>query len=181
MAIYSGSAMKNNRKIKTNRLTLRNFKSSDINLLVLYLNDPEVTKYITNAISQPYKKSDATWWINVGSKSPYIKAIEFNGTFVGCISATIGDFEYNRSAELGYWLAREYWNQGITTEVVKQFSNMIFNSGNIIRLFVSVVSLNKASICVLEKNNFTHDGLLKKASYKHGLYFDECLLSKVCY
>jgi RimJ/RimL family protein N-acetyltransferase len=176
MAICSGFAMKNNKK---NSITLRDFNASDTSLLSSYLNDSEVTKYITAEIPQPYKKSDANWWVNIGSKSEYIKAIEVNGVFVGCISATIGKFEYSHSAELGYWIGRKYWSQGIATEAVKKISAIIFNTSNIIRLFVSVVSLNKASIRVLEKNNFIHEGLLKKASCKHGLYFDERLLSKI--
>jgi len=48
-----------------------------------------------------------------------------------------------------------------------------------VRLFVSVVSENSASIKVLEKNGFTHEGLLKKASFKNGKFYDESLLSKV--
>lgn len=160
-------------------INLRPFKTADTDRLLSYLNDEAVTKYITDAISKPYTQSDAQWWIDVGSQSDYIKAIEFNGVFVGCISATVGSFEYGRSAELGYWLGREYWNQGIATEAVKVFTELLFKTPHIVRLFVSVVAQNGASVRVLEKNGYTHEGLLKQASFKDGQYFDECLLSKV--
>ena len=161
-------------------IKLRKFKESDTDLLISYLNISEVTKYITGSIPLPYTKSDAQWWIENSAKTEHIKAIEFNGTFVGCISAKIGEYEYNRSAELGYWVGREYWNKGIATEAVKEFTNMLFKTTNIVRLFVSVVSSNGASIRVLEKNGYTLDGILKKSSFKDGQYFDEHLISKIC-
>ena len=160
-------------------ITLRAFNNSDIPLLLAYLNDQKVTQYITAAIPQPYCIDDAKWWVNCASQANTIKAIELDGILVGCISATKGDFEYSRSAELGYWLGRDYWNQGITTQAVAEFSQSLFKCTDIVRLSVSVVSDNKASIRVLEKNAFSQDGLLKKASFKQGQFYDECLFSKI--
>jgi len=160
-------------------MILRDFTQTDIPLLLVYLNNTKVTQFISASIPQPYTNDDALWWINEGSQSEFIKAIEVNGVFVGCISATIGDFEYNRSAELGYWLGEEHWGQGIATNAVKVFSKDLFENTQLTRLFVSVVNENKASIRVLEKNNFEHEGLLRNASYKNGQFFDECVLSKI--
>lgn len=160
-------------------INFRQFEQKDAALLVAYLNDVNVTQYITGAIPQPYTLGDAQWWLDVGSHVDYISAIEINGMFVGCISATLGDFEYDRSAELGYWLGREFWDKGIATQAVEQYSQMIFNATNIVRLFVSVVAENKASIRVLEKNNFKQDALLEKASFKKGQFYNEYLFSKI--
>jgi RimJ/RimL family protein N-acetyltransferase len=162
-----------------NMIKLRTFNTTDCDLLVSYLNDNTVTQYITAAIPQPYSNDDAQWWVNVGSKSAYIKAIELDGTLIGCISADFVQFEYIRSAELGYWLGTAYWNRGLATQAVKIFTQSLFNNTDVVRLFVSVVSDNKPSIRVLEKNGFSHEALLKKASFKKGLFFDECLLSKL--
>jgi len=166
-------------KLENIIVKLRQFKNSDIDMLVVYLNKEEVTKYITAAIPQPYTKDDAHWWVNNAKNSPHILAIEIDGKFVGCISAKIGDFEYSCGAEIGYWIGKEFWNQGVTTEAVRLFTESLFTNTDLIRLFVSVVSLNIGSIRVLEKNGFSLEGILKKASYKHGEYFDEHLLSKI--
>jgi len=160
-------------------INFRSFESADCAQLLAYLNDDRVTRYITASIPRPYQLADAQWWIDVGSQSPHIKAIEFDGVFVGCISASRGNFEYSRSAELGYWLAPQYWNRGIATQAVNEFSQHLFTSTDIVRLFVSVVAANVASIRVLEKNGFSHDGLLRNASYKNGTFFDEVILSKL--
>lgn len=160
-------------------ITLRDFTSSDKTLLVEYLNNKLVTRYITAAIPQPYTFEDAQWWLTTGCLEGHVKAIEYNGVFVGCISAKVGDFEYSRSAELGYWIAEKYWNNGIATKAISLFTQRLFSTTDLVRLFVSVVSVNKSSIQALKKNDFTHEGLLQKASYKDGEFFDECILSKL--
>jgi len=98
---------------------------------------------------------------------------------VGCISANVGEFEYSRSAELGYWVAREYWNKGIASEAIKLFTDSIFSSTDITRLFVSVVAENAASLRVLEKNAYTNEGTHRQASFKNGRHFDEHCLAKL--
>ncbi|NRA72982.1 MAG: GNAT family N-acetyltransferase [Gammaproteobacteria bacterium] len=160
-------------------ITLRSFKNSDIDLLVSYLNDNEVTQYITGAIPQPYTETDAQWWVNNSMNSEFTKAVEFNGTFVGCISAKRGEFEYSRSAELGYWIGREFWNQGIATQAVQEFTELLFKTTNIVRLFVSVVSINTGSIRILDKNGYVLEGILKQSSCKNERYYDEHLFSKI--
>ncbi|MDO6427432.1 GNAT family protein [Thalassotalea sp. 1_MG-2023] len=158
-------------------ITLRAFNNNDSELLVNYLNNSQVTQYITSAIPQPYTAQDAQWWISHSQQSSLIKAIEYQGEFVGCISAQRGDFEYYRSAELGYWVAQKFWGKGIATIAVKNFSEWLFTQTDILRLQVSVVSLNKASNRVLAKNNFTCEGMRKHVSYKNGQFFDEELWS----
>jgi RimJ/RimL family protein N-acetyltransferase len=160
-------------------IKLRQFKRSDTDLLVSYLNNPSVTQFVTSAIPQPYTLEDAIWWVENTAESEYINAIEFNGNLVGCISATQGEFEYSRSAELGYWVGEPHWNQGIATQAVREFTQYLFEALDFTRLFVSVVAQNKASICVLEKNGYTLDGVMKRASCKNGQFFDEHLLSKL--
>lgn len=161
------------------KITLRHFKTLDSQLLIEYLNDDKVTKYITNAISKPYSEVDALWWINEGSTINHAMAIEYNGHFIGCISANMGIFEYSHSAEIGYWLGQKFWNRGITTEAVKKYCELLYSTTDLTRLYISVVSENVASLRVLEKNGFSQEGYLKQASFKNGVYFDEILLSKI--
>ena len=158
-------------------VTLRSFQLSDVPWLVRYLNHDEVTHHITDAIPSPYTEADAHWWLDHSHSTTLIKAIDYEGQLVGCISAEVGDFEYNRSAELGYWVGREHWNKGIATAAVHQFMKQLFEQTDLVRLFVSVVSVNKASIRVLSKNGFSLDGELKMASFRQGKFYDEQLWS----
>ena len=160
-------------------IILREFQESDIEPLVQYMNMLEITQFITDALPSPYNISDAQWWIKYCHGNELIKAIEYQGKLVGCISAQVGEFEYHRSAELGYWVAQQHWNKGIASQAVQEFSQRLLEKTNIVRVFVSVVSYNGASIKVLQKNGYQLDGILKQASFKDGQYFDEHLMSKI--
>lgn len=39
-----------------------------------------------------------------------------------------------KCAELGYWLAEQFWGRGIMTAAVKEFSQFIFENYDIIRI-----------------------------------------------
>jgi RimJ/RimL family protein N-acetyltransferase len=160
-------------------INLRQFYSSDGNLLVRYLDNTSVTPYLTSAIPQPYTQADAKWWVETGSKEGIVRAIEYNGVLAGSIGAKPGIFERSRSAEVGYWLAEPYWGKGIATAALTALSQLIFDTTDIVRLFATVFPQNIASIKVLEKVGYEYEGLLKKSAYKNGVYFETYLYALV--
>lgn len=162
-----------------NKLVLRDFCKNDIEPLVLFLNNKNVTKFLTSRIPQPYSIDDAKWWVNTGSKEGITKAVEVDGKYVGSIGATAGEFESNRSAEIGYWLEENSWGKGIATEVVMEMTEYVFSNTDIVRLYAPVFSPNKASMRVLEKCGYQLEGVLRKAIYKNGVYLDEHLYAKI--
>jgi RimJ/RimL family protein N-acetyltransferase len=162
-----------------NKVILRDFGKNDIESLVLYLNNKNVTKYLTSRIPQPYSIDDAKWWVITGSKEGITKAVEVNGKFVGSIGATAGEFESNRSAEIGYWLEENSWGKGIASEAVIKMTEYVFANTNIVRLYAPVFSPNKASMRVLEKCGYQLEGVLRKAIFKNGIFLDEHLYAKI--
>ena len=121
-------------------ILLRGFTENDIGRLTLILNDVSVTQFLSTKIASPYTKENALWWINEGSKGDLIKAISFNGILVGCIGVNRGDFEYQKSGEIGYWLDKEYWRKGIASAAIQKISELVFSNTDIVRLFASVFS-----------------------------------------
>ena len=160
-------------------IILRDYQKSDAPLLVEYLNDPKVLRYLTSSISSPFTEKEARWWIKDGTLNKYIRAIEYEGTFVGTIGAVREEFERSRSAEVGYWLATPYWGKGIATEALQQFSQNLFEQTDLVRLFSQVFEGNKGSLKVLEKNGFELEGRLKKAVYKDHKFCDAFLYAKI--
>lgn len=160
-------------------LQLRDFYADDAPFLVQYLNDEQVTRFITAAIPKPYTLSDAKWWIEHSEGNPLIQAVCLDGQLIGCISAQPGQFEYQRSAELGYWLASPMWRQGYGSQAVALFVEQLKHTQRFKRLFVSVVTANLASIGVLQNNDFELEGTLKQVSCKDGHYFDEHIYAKL--
>jgi ribosomal-protein-alanine N-acetyltransferase len=160
-------------------ILLRDYQKSDAPLLVEYLNNPKVTRYLTSSIPQPFTEKAAGWWIKDGTLNKYIRAIEYNGVFVGTIGAVREEFERSKSAEVGYWLATPYWGKGIATKALSTFTDNLFESTDLVRLFSQVFEGNKGSLKVLEKNGYELEGRLKKAVYKDDKIFDAFLYAKV--
>ncbi len=161
------------------KVTLRDFFNKDVDYLVLFLNNKNVTKYLTSRIPQPYSIDDAEWWVNIGSKAGITKAIEVNGKYIGTIGVNIAQYERIRSAEIGYWLEEYSWGKGIATEAVMKMTEYVFTKTNIVRLYAPVFSPNKASMRVLEKCGYQLEGVLKKSVFKNDEFLDEHLYAKI--
>ncbi|WP_259386397.1 GNAT family N-acetyltransferase [Pseudoalteromonas sp. MSK9-3] len=164
----------------TSMVTLRDLCDDDASLLVKYLNDAEVNRYLSSKIPTPYTFSDATWWIGIGSKdNAIVKAIEFKGSFCGVIGAYTQAFEYAHSAEVGYWIAKPYWRKGIATEALQLFTADIFNQTSISRLFNPVSAPNITSMRVLEKAGYQLEGVLRRSVCKAGDCYDEHVFARL--
>lgn len=160
-------------------IELCEFKTEYAHLLQEYLNNPKVTKYLTSRIPQPYRKEDAEWWINEGSKAGIVRTIEYKGIFIGAVAANRMQFEHSRSAEIGYWLAERYWGKGIATDALTQLSAFIFANTDIVRLQAHVFEGNSASAKVLEKAGYCLEGTLRKAIFKQGVFMNASLYARV--
>lgn len=160
-------------------IELREFIEQDLEQLMHILNNPEVVKYLSTKIPQPYTERDAQWWIHEGSKLGIIKAISLNGVLVGCIGVNQGQFEYQRSGEIGYWLAKEYWHQGITKLAIEKMLELVFSETQIVRIYAAVFSENSASMKLLLNSGFEQEAVLKKAIYKDGEFYDKHVFARL--
>jgi len=160
-------------------ILLREFTQNDTERLVAILNDDSVTQFLSTKIPSPYTKEDALWWVNEGSKSDLIKAISFNGILVGCIGINRGKFEYQRSGEIGYWLSKEYWRQGITSVAITQMLEYVFSNTDIVRVFASVFSGNNPSMQLLIKSGFKQEAVLQNAIFKNGQFYNNHIFVKL--
>ena len=160
-------------------ISLRDFQQQDTEQLISILNDTSVTQFLSSKIPSPYTASDANWWITEGSKSELIKAITLDDQLIGCVSVLPGEFEFNRSGELGYWLAKEYWQQGITAKAATMLLETVFTKTNIVRVFAYVCEDNPASMKLLQKLGFEQDAILKNAMFKQQQFFNAHLFSLI--
>jgi len=158
-------------------ITLRDFDEGDTERLLSILNDQEIVKYLSSKIPTPYTLEDARWWISTGSKMSIVKAIDLNGSLVGCIGAEKGEFEYQRSAEIGYWIAKDYWRQGIATQAINEIITFVFNTTDIVRLFAAIFCQNTASMRVLCKCGFELEAIHNRAIYKNDRFYNNHVFS----
>ncbi len=159
-------------KLTTKRLILDQIKPDDIPDIVTYAGNIKIVEN-TRTMPHPYFDEDAIAWMNMANegfknKDHYIFAIRIKATrnFIGGIglSLTVS----NNRAELGYWLAEPFWNQGFTTEAVNAILKFGFSTLNLNKITAEYLSTNTASGKVMIKNGMTKEGELKNHDIKRG-------------
>ncbi len=164
--------MKDFPKLVSDRLILDQIKPSDIPEIVAYAGNIKIVEN-TRTMPYPYLEEDAIAWMNMANegfkaKNNYIFAIRFKGSqaFMGGIGLTL-DVANNR-AELGYWLAEEFWNKGFTTEAVHTILKFGFEQLKLNKVVAVYLTTNKASGKVIIKNAMVKEAIFKDHDVKRG-------------
>lgn len=166
-------------------IILSGINKRDKSSLVKYLNDLDIYNNTSN-IPHPYTAKDADRWIkHVKEKAKQTgRLLNFsvrdkNLNLIGGIGFHNKYGIKSHKDEIGYWLAKEFWNKGIMTRVVKKFCEIGFLENNLIRIEAVVFENNLASARVLEKNGFIKEGLLRKYLIKDKAILNACLFSLI--
>lgn len=163
-------------ELESARLFLRRLKPSDSSLVYALRSNPQNMEYLPrpllknlgqaeDLIALMNKKIDNNTDINwaVVHKETS-KAIGFMGLY--------RSRPEHYSTELGYMLLPEFQNLGYTSEAVKTILEYAFIKAKFHRVEAIIDPLNKASKRVLEKNNFTREGLLRQNEFFEGRFWD---------
>jgi [ribosomal protein S5]-alanine N-acetyltransferase len=169
-------------------LTLTDIRSSDAADFVRYLNDPIIFEN-TLMIPSPYTEADAEWFINHNRdlEAKYGMIVNYavrttEGGVIGVIGRVMGTaFGGNHKGEIGYWIARPFWNRGYATLAIQHFTDFCFEHTGLVRIEAHVFAPNIASQRALEKAGFTREGYCRKFYRKpqDGLYRDAVLYAKI--
>ena len=108
----------------------------------------------------------------MSQQEPCEYCIEINGEAVGNIGFMRGTDVERFNAEVGYWLAEPFWNQGIASEALREALRRYWAVTDVIRVFANVYESNIASIRVLEKVGFHKVGIFHKACFKNSRFVD---------
>jgi len=159
---------------------LRKWNESDLDNLVKYANNSNVAKWLTNGFPHPYTYKDGKAYLSmIANDNPAkVFAIDVNGEAVGAIGIFPQTDIHEKSAEMGYWLAEEYWGQGIMTQAIREIVAYGFRTFDIVRIFARPFSTNLNSQRVLEKAGFVLEARLQKALFKNGEFMDELIYVK---
>ena len=161
-------------------IKLRKWNDADLDSLVKYANNNNVSKWLTNEFPYPYTQEDGKAYLSkIANDNPAkVFAIEVNGEVVGSIGVYPQSDIHEKSAEIGYWLAEEHWGKGIMPKAVEKIVEYGFSAFDIVRIFAKPFSTNLKSQRVLEKAGFTLEAKLKKALFKNGEFTDELIYAK---
>ena len=138
-------------------------------------NDADIAA-MTNNLPHPYTIAHAQSWFDYvqSHDSEHVFKICGKGRLMGVIGL-VHEKEHGR-AELGYWLGRPYWNQGVMSAAVPMALAYAFEALGVRRVFARCYSVNAASRRVLEKSGFVHEGCLRQHHKCMGMIHDV-----VCY
>lgn len=162
--------------------TLSPVETRDKEALVAHLQEQEISRN-TLSIPYPYTESDAEAWIDERIRHREEQPAETtfavrapDGMLIGAVGAGSFDVGSSHRANIGYWLARPYWNRGIMTEAVRRFVAYAFAELEVARLTAEVFAGNEASVRVLQKAGFRQEGRLRRHRKNDGdlvdvLYF----------
>ena len=162
-------------------LKLREFRKTDKDRLVELCNNKKIWDNLRDYIPHPYSAKDAEDFIsNCQKEDPVLTfAIEFRGSFTGCIGLVPQKDIYRFSAEIGYWVGEPFWGKGLATRAIQLIVDYGFQQLGMMRIYAGVFDSNKASQKVLEKAGFTFEGISEKAVFKNREFRNEYRYAKV--
>ena len=165
--------------LDTARFLLRPFTLADADDVTRIVSDREVAATTLN-IPHPYEPGMAAAWIathadGLHRQSPVVFAVtrRDGDELVGAIGLSL-EPEHHR-AELGYWVARAAWGQGVCTEAARAVLQYGFGVLGLERIFAHHFAGNPASGRVMQKLGMRHEGTLRGHIVKWGRREDvEC-------
>ena len=156
--------MKGTKLIETNRLILRKITMNDSNdLFINWGSDIKTNEFLTFKCheSEDTTKKMINYWLKKYQNNGYEWGIvlKYTNEMIGIISA---DTSYKYSTiEIGYSISSKYWNNGYTTEAIKEIINYLFKECNYKIIEAIIPSDNIASIKVAEKCDMKLEATLK--------------------
>ncbi|MBQ3501092.1 MAG: GNAT family N-acetyltransferase [Oscillospiraceae bacterium] len=162
---------------------IRRWELSDARDLATALSNKKIQDNLRDGLPYPYTEQDGKEFISAmlaaNENDTFAFAITVNGKVIGNIGAFRQTNIHNKTAELGYYIAEEYWGKGIMTEAVKQLCDYVFSHTNIIRIYAEPFAYNIGSCRVLEKAGFQYEGTLRSNALKNGNVLDMKMYSKL--
>ncbi len=170
------------------KVRLRAIERTDIPLFLRWINDPEVTEFLSNVF--PYSLETETHWFDSMLKGPMEEhplTIEVNIALatnetpdwlpIGTCSFMAIE-SIHRSAEAGIFIGdKEYWNQGYGTEAMRLLLKFGFEDLNFHRIWLRVLESNHRARKSYLKAGYVEEGRYRKAEFRHGMYNDIILMS----
>ena len=162
---------------------IRRWELSDARDLATALSNKKIQDNLRDGLPYPYTEQDGKEFISAmlaaNENDTFAFAITVNGKVIGSIGAFRQGNIHRKTAELGYYIAEEYWGKGIMTEAVKQLCDYVFSNTDIIRIYAEPFAYNIGSCRVLEKAGFQYEGTLRSNALKNGNVFDMKMYSKL--
>lgn len=168
--------------LETDRLVLRPVGESDADAVHAACCNPNLTRF---TLFETHRSMDDTLAFvreyavaNYFEKVPdpfavTVKPAPYLVGAVGCRWAS----RPHRCMELGYWLAEPVWGHGYAAEAAAAVVRFAFANYQVERIQARVIVGNPASVRVLGKLGFRHEGTLRSAVFRRERFEDVLLFA----
>lgn len=155
---------------------IRKWKLSDAKDLAVALSNKKIQDNLRDGLPYPYSEQDGIDFISsmlsANEDETFAFAITLDDKVIGSIGVFRQQNIHRQTAEMGYYIAEEYWGKGIMTDAVKQICEYVFENSDILRIYAEPFAYNTGSCRVLEKAGFQYEGTLRSNAVKNGKVID---------
>jgi [ribosomal protein S5]-alanine N-acetyltransferase len=162
--------------LETPRLLLRKLTIEDAQDIFAYASDPDVSRYVTWETHRTIE--DSIKFIQFAMQRYEKEPIGTWGIVMKETNRLIGTCDYfnwdpkHRRAEIGYVLAKQYWNQGLMTEAIREVIRYGFETMQLNRIEAQCFMENIASERVMQKVGMTFEGILREYAWIKNKFVD---------
>jgi RimJ/RimL family protein N-acetyltransferase len=155
------------RELDTARLHLRRPVEQDSEAIIAIAGDWDIARRL-GRMPHPYMPSDLRFFFDeVVPKEPTWALVwRETGRLIGIMG--LGSAPGARRAELGYYIARDFWGRGVATEAARAVIKLAFESLGYLKLTSAYHADNPASGRVLAKLGFTRVGAADRPCLAEG-------------
>lgn len=108
---------------------IRKWKLTDAADLASALSNKHIQDNLRDGLPYPYTEKDGMDYISAilsaNENDTFAFAIIVDNKAIGSIGIFRQENIHRQTAELGYYIAEEYWGKGITTKAVKQICDYV--------------------------------------------------------
>jgi len=161
---------------------LRAYEKSDLDALMKWVNDEEVTDLLGGEMLVYPVSSMAEEKFIEAAANPSDKQKNFvietiaERKYIGAISFNVIDWR-NRSAGMGIAIGdKSLWGKGYGTDAMRVLMRLGFDKMNLHRLWLHVFDYNRRAIASYEKCGFKREGVLREEHFARGKYHDTIVM-----
>lgn len=152
--------------LSTECLSLRALRADDANALFAMRSDAVAMRYWSTPPWTEMAQAEAHLRVaSAPAAGAYLRQFGIERRADGVLIGTCSLFDHSvesRRAELGYFLGRPVWGQGLAREAVTALIAHGFGALNLNRIEADVDPRNAASVRLLERLGFVREGLLRQ-------------------
>lgn len=163
------------------RIILRDYRKEDLSYMRKWVNEYEITKYLSNVFLYPHSITDTENFLEFmlkGSPNTRGFVIAHKGTqeYIGQLDLLKIDWP-NRNASIGITIGtKENLGKGYGTEAIQILQEFAFNRLNLNKLELEVMDYNQRAISCYKKCGFIEEGRIRESHFINGKYTDRIFM-----